>query len=55
MSGVPFSMAMETTMRVLTRLILAILIVAPVAACGTVEGAGKDVSSSARWIRDKVF
>jgi predicted small secreted protein len=40
---------------VLKRLILAILIIAPVAACGTVEGAGKDVSNSARWIRDKVF
>jgi len=48
-------MAMEKTMRVLKRLILAILIATPVAACGTVEGAGKDVSSSARWIRDKVF
>jgi predicted small secreted protein len=48
-------MAMETTMRVLKRLILAILIVTPVAACGTVEGAGKDVSSTSRWIRDKVF
>ncbi len=42
-------------MSVLKRLILAILIIAPVAACGTVEGAGKDVSNSARWIRDKVF
>ena len=55
MNGVPFSMAMEKTMRVLKGLILAILIVAPVAACGTVEGAGKDVSSTSRWIREKVF
>ena len=42
-------------MSVLKRLILAVLIIAPIAACGTVEGAGKDVSNSARWIRDKVF
>jgi predicted small secreted protein len=46
---------METTMRVLKNLILALLIATPIAACGTVEGAGKDVSSSARWIREKVF
>ena len=42
-------------MSVLKRLILAILIATPLAACGTVEGVGKDVSNSARWIRDKVF
>lgn len=42
-------------MSVLKRLILAILIATPLAACGTVEGAGRDVSNSARWIRDKVF
>lgn len=42
-------------MRVLKRLVLAILIITPVAACGTVEGVGKDVSSTSRWVRDKVF
>jgi predicted small secreted protein len=42
-------------MSVLKRLVLAILIVTPLAACGTVEGVGKDVSSTSRWIRDKVF
>ncbi len=42
-------------MRVPKHLIIAMLIAMSIAACGTVEGAGKDVSNSARWIRDKVF
>jgi len=46
---------MEKTMRVLKRLFLAIVILAPIAACGTVEGVGKDVSSTSRWVKDKVF
>lgn len=51
----PPSNDMEKTMRVLKKVFLAILIIAPVAACGTVEGVGKDVSSTSRWVKEKVF
>lgn len=42
-------------MRVLITLMFAALILTPIAGCGTVEGVGKDVSSTSRWVKEKVF
>ena len=42
-------------MSLVLRVLVGAALLLSVAACGTVEGVGKDVSNSSRWIRDKVF
>ena len=45
---------MQTAMRIIATVLVAGFVGLATAACSTVDGAGRDLSNSSRWVRDRL-